>query len=305
MRVTTSAMRPSRVSATRLAAANAMTISAAPATRERRRTLGRGAGDAGPEAAHSPQPAVIVFGFATKVFGHLRVGEDQKLFVVDSLQDDFGHGVGLERALGQEVEAKLPLGGEPVGLDPLRAEARNPQSLLAVRDRQPLEKRKGRCLRDAVWGCENVVEQTGGGNRAEEIALASLQHAWQHVTRNEDMAHQVDVPDTLPLIVGCLRPAADGDPCVGAEDVDPASLRLHLVDELLHVTFTGHVASHRRAVDLSGDGGSPFEIDVSDDHLLGSGGRKPLCEGATDAFSASGDDDDPAGNVHWLSLIHI
>src|SRR5450759_2720139 len=66
--------------------------------------------------------------------------------------------------------------------------------MLAVRGRQPLEKRKGRCLRDAVWGCENVVEQTGGGNRAEEIALASLQHAWQHVTRNEDMAHKVDVP---------------------------------------------------------------------------------------------------------------
>jgi hypothetical protein len=122
------------------------------------------------------------------------------------------------------------------------------------------------------------------------------------MARDEDVAHQVDIPDALPLIVGRFRSTTDGDPGVGAENVDPAALRLHHVDELLHIRLAGHVASHRRAMDLLGDGRSSVEVDVSDDHCLGSSARKPLGEGATDPFGASSDDDDSAGYVHWAPL---
>jgi hypothetical protein len=50
------------------------------------------------------------------------------------------------------------------------------------------------------------------------------------------------------------------------------------------------------------DSRSPVEVDVSDDHSLGSGAREPSCHGATNAFGASGDDNDAAGYVHWAPL---
>jgi hypothetical protein len=55
-------------------------------------------------------------------------------------------------------------------------------------------------------------------------------------------------------------------------------------------------------MDLLGDGRSSVEVDVRDDHSLGSGACEPLCEGATYAFGPSRDDNDSAGYVHWAPL---
>src|SRR5258708_16418449 len=126
--------------------------------------------------------------------------KDREFLVADSLEDDFGNGVRLEGALGQKVETQLPFSGEHVGLDPLRTQARNPDALTAMCDRQPLEQRKGGCLGDSVGGGEDVVEKPGGGDGTEEITLPSLQHCGQRGAPGEDLAHQADLPEALPLI---------------------------------------------------------------------------------------------------------
>src|SRR5712664_266077 len=92
-------------------------------------------------------------------------------------------------------------------------------------DREPFEERKGRCLGHAVRGGKDVVEQAGRGNGAEDVPLASLKHCRQRIPRDEDVAHEIHIPDSLPLICWSLRTTADRDPGVGAEDVDTTVLR--------------------------------------------------------------------------------
>jgi hypothetical protein len=92
------------------------------------------------------------------------------------------------------------------------------------------------------------------------------------------------------------------DPGVGAENVDPAALRLDSLDQLPHVLLVGHVASHRFAADLLSDRRCPVEVDVGNDHDLGSGARKPLGKGATYPLGASSHDNHSAGYVHLAPL---
>src|SRR5712692_8153347 len=135
----TSEISPSRVSATRVAAAKATATRAKPAPSDSQRNLvGRGK-NAGAEPAHPPQPAVVVGGFAAEVVGDLGVREDQELLVCDAAQHDLGNLVRLQRVSRQELEAHPPLGGQHVGLDALGTEARNSDSIIAIRDGEPLE----------------------------------------------------------------------------------------------------------------------------------------------------------------------
>src|SRR6266851_10093203 len=89
--VTTSEMRPSLVSATRVAAAKATATRATPAVSESQRTLVGGSENAGAKPAHSLEPAIVVGRLAAKVLGDLGVGKDEELLVRDALQNDLGH----------------------------------------------------------------------------------------------------------------------------------------------------------------------------------------------------------------------
>src|SRR6266851_2328630 len=169
-------------------------------------------------------------------------------------------------------------------------------------DREPFEERKGRCLGHAVWGGEDVVEQAGRGNGAEDVSLASLKHCRQRMPRDEDVAHEIHVPDSLPLIGWSLRAAADRDPRVGAEDVDATVLRLHPIDEPFDLRLARNIAMNRGAADLFGDLGRPIEVEVGHHHRLGALAGKPGCQGTTDAPSPTGDHDYSACSVHGPPL---
>ena len=67
------------------------------------------------------------------------MGEDEELLVADALQHDIRNLLRLEGGRGKKVEAVAPLCGKHVRLHSLGAEAGNPDALVAVRDRQPLE----------------------------------------------------------------------------------------------------------------------------------------------------------------------
>src|ERR1700694_2096551 len=134
-------MRPSRVSATRVAAAKATATRTTPPPKAGQRTLCGSAAQACSQPAHAFEPAVIVLGFATEVFRDLGVRQDQEPLVPDALDHNIGDLLGFEGAGGQEVGAEHPaLGGEHVSLHALGAQARhaNPSSAGALR--QPLEK---------------------------------------------------------------------------------------------------------------------------------------------------------------------
>src|SRR5260370_10337391 len=133
-------MRPGRVSATRVAAANATTMRTTPAPRAGHRTL-LGAGDeVCPQPAHAFEPPVVVLGLAAEVFGDLRVRKDQESLVSQALDHDVGHLLWLEGAGGQEVGAEqAALVGKHVSPDALPAQARNSDPLVAMGDGQPLE----------------------------------------------------------------------------------------------------------------------------------------------------------------------
>src|ERR1700674_3874941 len=116
-RVITSAMRPSRVVATRVAAANAMAISTTPGTTASRRTSAVSGDDVGPQPPHAFQPPVIVIRLSTKVLADLRARKDQEPLVTQALLNDFGDCFGLERGAGEEVDTPPAPRGQHVGLD--------------------------------------------------------------------------------------------------------------------------------------------------------------------------------------------
>src|SRR5712691_4226463 len=117
----TSKTRPSRVSATRAPARNAMVTRIAPTASASHRTLLGGGGYVRPQTPHALEPPVVVRRLSTEVFGDLGVREDEELFVADALQHDLGDLFRLEGGRGQKVKALPPLGGQHVRLDALGA----------------------------------------------------------------------------------------------------------------------------------------------------------------------------------------
>jgi hypothetical protein len=85
------------------------------------------------------------------------VRKDEELFVSDAFDNNVGHLLGFESAVGQEVVAEAPLSRKHVGLHALRAKAGHANSIVAVGDREPLEERERRGLGHAVRSREDVV----------------------------------------------------------------------------------------------------------------------------------------------------
>ena len=113
-----------------------------------------------------------------------------------------------------------------------------------------------------------------------------------------DVSHHIDRPDALPVAVGGLGSAGNGDAGVGAEDVDASMLGLDLLDESLDVSIIRDVALNRGRVDLFRNGARAIAVDVGDYHRFGALGGEASREGATDPTRRAGHDDDPPGQLH-------
>ena len=193
------------------------------------------------------------------------MGKDQELLRAYPLDRRLRHRLGLQGALRQEIDAELrALRLQHVGLHALRTQTRDANSVVAVHDREPLEEGEGGRLGDTVGCGEKMVQQPGGGHGPDEIAVLACEHAGQHVPRDVDVGHHVDLPDVLPGRVGRLWAATDPDARVGAEDVDRPMRPLCRIDQPLDVGLTRDVACDRDGADLSRDRRRAVAVDVSD-----------------------------------------
>src|SRR5947208_14010295 len=135
-----SAIRPSLLSETRVAAANASATSAIPATTACHRNSAGAAEQAAAEPSHAVKPAVVVIRLAAEVLADLGVRQDQKPLGRDALDHRVRDGFGLQRTRGHEIKAGLAAASQQhVGPHSLGAQTRDADSVVAVRDREPLE----------------------------------------------------------------------------------------------------------------------------------------------------------------------
>ena len=143
-----------------------------------------------------------------------------------------------------------------------------------------------------------MVQEAGRGDRADDVAVMPGEHPGQKVSCDQDMRHDVDIPDVLPLIIRGFGASCHRDSCVGTENIDPPMSRFDLRDETLDIRLARHVALNRGRSDLSGDVIESWTIDVSDDHRLWLLRCEPDRKRATDATRGAGHDDDPILQLH-------
>ena len=92
---------------------------------------------------------------------------------------------------------------------------------------------------------------------------------------------------------------ADGDARVGAVEVDGAEGLLGGGDQDVGVARVGDVAADRdRVVQVGGDVGRAFLVEIGDDDALGAVVGEAVGERATDARRPAGDHHNLAGDVH-------
>src|SRR5256886_13851310 len=165
-------------------------------------------------------------------------------------------------------------------------------------DGEPLEKGERRGFRRPVWRCEHMIQQAGRRDRADDISLMTRQHSREHMTRDQYMRHHVDFPYALPVFVRSLWTSADGNPGVGADDVNPSVGGLGLRDHRTHRRLIGDITCDRSAFDLASNRLGAMAIDVSHHHACSTSARKPSRQRSTDAASGARYDYDPAVYLH-------
>src|SRR2546425_9543072 len=143
-----------------------------------------------------------------------------------------------------------------------------------------------------------MVQQSSRGHSPDEVALFACQHAGQHVARDVDMGHHIDLPDALPVVVLSLWSAAHTDARVRAEDVDATVRLVHLLDQSHDVSLARDVALDRGRTDFLGQPPRAITVDVHHDDGLCTVRRESPGECPTDAASGPGHDADLAVHDH-------
>src|SRR5690606_16231692 len=170
--------------------------------------------------------------------------------------------------------------------------------MVAIGQGEPFRQPDRRMLGHGVRRRADLREQAGRRRGVEQVAAAAFDHARHDMARGEDMGHHVDVPYPLPVAVGHLRPAADRDPGVRAEQVDRAFARFHVLDQRPDLVLGSDVDLAGDPADLPGGLGRAVPVDVDADHALGAGCSQAQGEGAADASGRSRHDRDAVPDFH-------
>ena len=191
-----------------------------------------------------------------------------------------------------------------VGVDALRTQDRNPDAVGLVRDREILGKSHRRVLGGRIGRASDLRQQSGGGNRVEEIAAAARLHARDQMPRGVDMRHDVNGPALRPWLVGSAagilrhRIESAADAGVGAKQRNRTELFFSFLDDMADVLLLPHIAFEGRTIDRSGDGFRARQIEIGDHDFCGPGAVKGLAERAADTVGASGHNHDLACDLH-------
>ena len=143
-----------------------------------------------------------------------------------------------------------------------------------------------------------MIQKTRGRDRAEDVSLSARKHSRQDMSGDVYVGHDVDFPDLLPIGVRGFGASRDRDARVRAEDVEPALLRLDLLDESLDVSLVGNIAANRGAFDLLRDRTRALVIEVGNDHRATALRGETQGQGATDAARCARHHDDPTPQLH-------
>lgn len=156
-------------------------------------------------------------------------------------------------------------------------------------------------LGDGVRRCADLTQKTGRRCGANDVAFAAGQHPGQDRTGRVNMGHEVDLPDLLPIFVGCGGRAFGivvENARVGEEEVDVAKLALGAFDNFDVVVFLGHVGVHGDAADVAGDAFRAFLVAVDDHHGARAFFGETAAEALADSAGATGN------NGHFIFDIH-
>src|SRR2546430_15476287 len=110
-----------------------------------------------------------------------------------------------------------------------------------MHDRKPFEEGKGGRLADAIGSREEMIQEARRRHRSDDVALFPSEHPRQKMSRDKNMRHHIDVPDALPLIIGCLWTTSDRDPRVRPEKAVAASRRFNMRDGWRNVVLLGDI----------------------------------------------------------------
>jgi len=123
--------------------------------------------------------------------------ENQEVLVREPDHRDLGQLLGLDHSIDAR-DASAFDARRHVGSNRLWAENGDPDSAIAVGDRNPLGERDGRVFGDRIGRRADLRKKTGGRTGIQQIALASFEHRGKNRMSCVHMGHDIDVPDTIP-----------------------------------------------------------------------------------------------------------
>ena len=222
--------------------------------------------------------------------------QDEEAFILDRAHAGLGDWFGLHHAV--DAGDRIFMAGGHRGAHRLRAKDGNLDPMFTIGDGEPFGETHGRVLGDRIRRRADLRQQPGGGRGVEQIATAARDHPRHQVARREDMRHQVDVPDPLPLIVGDLGSARDRYSGVGAEQVDRAVVALDPVDETFDFGLDADIDRGGDAADFFCGRGGAVAVEVGADHELGALLMEPARQCAPDSAGRAGHHDAAVFYVH-------
>ena len=137
------------------------------------------------------------------------MGQDQKGLAADGLYADVGHHFGLDHAVyAGNVILKT---ARHLGAHGLWAQHRNLDAGVAVAHCQPFRQSHGGVFAHPIGRIADLIKQPCGRGGIEQIPVPPRRHPRQQMARRPDMRHDVDLPGSLPVIIGHLDAAANTD----------------------------------------------------------------------------------------------
>ncbi|SBS79699.1 hypothetical protein MHPYR_90049 [uncultured Mycobacterium sp.] len=248
-------------------------------------------------SAHPGDPALVV-GALLPIHGqHLGVGQHQKCPVGDRLDHEGGDRIRADHRTGAgdggagHPHLRIRRVGHTAqqrGVHAHRTDAANPDSLVAVGDRQPFGEPDGGVFGHAVGRGAELGQQAGGRGDGDEMTAATLNPFRHNGFGCPDVGAQVDVDDPVPRGFVIAQAGFAGDAGIGDVDVDLAELLACGVEQYRDTVRAGCVRSRCDAADQRGGLGGRSLVDVARDHRCASRCQR-CCYGPADARACSGD----------------